>query len=124
VGFVVLDTDVASQLQKERRPADLIARHLTGNRMATTFVTEGELEKWAERRSWGPRRRDEFHTWTRRLYVLPYDQAVARLWGGLAARAEVRGRPRPVKDTWIAACCLVADLPLLTLKRNRLPRLR
>ena len=83
--------------------------------MATTFVTEGELEKWAERRSWGPRRREELHRWTRRLYVLPYDQEVARLWGGLAARAELRGRPRPGNDMWIAACCLAADLPLLTL---------
>ncbi|MDQ6618032.1 MAG: type II toxin-antitoxin system VapC family toxin [Actinomycetota bacterium] len=97
-GFVVLDTDAASQLQKERLPKDLIARHLTGNRIATTFVTEGELEKWAERRPWGPRRRDELHTGTRRLYVLPYDQRVARLWGGLPARSEPRGRPWPVND--------------------------
>lgn len=85
MGFVVLDTDAASQLQKERLPKDLIARHLTSNQLATTFVTEGELEEWAERRSWGPQRRDELHTWTRRLYVLPYDQRVACLWGGLAA---------------------------------------
>jgi hypothetical protein len=26
-----------------------------------------------------------------------------------------RGRPRPQNDTWIAACCLVYDLPLATL---------
>jgi toxin FitB len=25
------------------------------------------------------------------------------------------GAPRPVNDTWIAACCLVRDLPLVTL---------
>jgi toxin FitB len=117
VGFVVLDTHAASQLQKERLPKDLIARHLTGNRLATTFVTQGELEKWAERRSWGARRRDELHAWIRRLDVLPYDQEVARRWGGLAARAELRGRPRPVNDMWIAACCLVAGLPLLTLNK-------
>lgn len=116
--LVVLDTDAASQLQKDRLPADLIARHLTGNRMATTFVTEGELEKWAERRSWGARRRVELHAWMSKLYVLPYDQEVSRVWGGLAARAEQRGRPRPVNDTWIAACCLAAGLPLLTLNRS------
>jgi predicted nucleic acid-binding protein len=28
--------------------------------------------------------------------------------------SERRGRARPVDDTWIAACCLVAGLPLAT----------
>lgn len=31
------------------------------------------------------------------------------------AYAEKRGRPRPVNDSWIAACCLVHNLPLATL---------
>lgn len=31
------------------------------------------------------------------------------------AYAEKRGRPRPVNDSWIAACCLVQDVPLATL---------
>lgn len=30
-------------------------------------------------------------------------------------RAQQRGRPRPQNDTWIAACCLVDNLPLATL---------
>jgi predicted nucleic acid-binding protein len=34
--------------------------------------------------------------------------------GQLQARAQRRGRPRPVNDTWIAACCLVHGLPLAT----------
>lgn len=36
-------------------------------------------------------------------------------WGELQARAERRGRARPVNDTWIAACCLVRGHPLATL---------
>lgn len=39
----------------------------------------------------------------------------ARKLASLQAHAERRGRPRPVNDTWIAACCLVRDLPLATL---------
>ena len=31
------------------------------------------------------------------------------------AYAEKRGRPRPVNDSWIAACCLTYDLPLATM---------
>jgi hypothetical protein len=45
---------------------------------------------------------------------LPFDDAVATKWGELQARAQRRGRPRPVNDTWIAACCLVEGLPLAT----------
>jgi predicted nucleic acid-binding protein len=50
-----------------------------------------------------------------RLRVLQYDEAVAGKWGQLQARAQRRGRPRPHNDTWIAACCLVDELPLATL---------
>jgi predicted nucleic acid-binding protein len=46
--------------------------------------------------------------------LLPSDEAVARAWGQLQARAQRRGRPRPVNDDWIAACCLVYELPLAT----------
>jgi predicted nucleic acid-binding protein len=33
----------------------------------------------------------------------------------LSAAATLRGRPRPVNDMWVAACCLTYDLPLATL---------
>jgi hypothetical protein len=41
------------------------------------------------------------------LAVLPYDQRVATRWGEIQAYAQLRGRPRPANDSWIAACCLV-----------------
>lgn len=47
--------------------------------------------------------------------VLSYDESVATTWGTIQARAQLRGRPRPANDAWIAACCLVDDLPLATL---------
>src|ERR1044072_2187393 len=37
------------------------------------------------------------------------------MWGRLSAAGVQRGRPRPVNDMWIAACCLTYDLPLATL---------
>jgi predicted nucleic acid-binding protein len=42
---------------------------------------------------------------------------VGKVWGTITAGAQRRGRPRPLTDTWIAACCIHAGLPLLT--RNR-----
>lgn len=40
---------------------------------------------------------------------------VARAWGEISGHAQKRVRPRPVNDTWIAACCLTFALPLATL---------
>ena len=53
--------------------------------------------------------------WLASTIVLPYDERVAWKWGQLSVLSEQRGRARPVNDTWIAACCLVANLPLATL---------
>lgn len=49
------------------------------------------------------------------LVELLYDRRVAARWGEIQAYAQLRGRPRPTNDSWIAACCLVRDLPLATL---------
>jgi predicted nucleic acid-binding protein len=113
---VVLDTDAASRLQKGQL-SRAVAGTLVGATIALTFVTVGELLKWAEVRSWGTPRRAELDRWLDSLPVLPVDQAACRQWGVLAAAAEQRGRPRPVNDMWVAACCLAADLPLVTYNR-------
>jgi predicted nucleic acid-binding protein len=78
-------------------------------------VTFGELAKWAEIRNWGLRRREELTSWLSRIAVLPGDEAVAATWGWLSAAAIQRGRPRPVNDMWVAACCLTHGIPLATL---------
>lgn len=114
---VVLDTDVASVLQKQRAPA-WVTRHIVGNRVWLTFVSVGELWKWAEVRSWGESTRSHLDAWIGRRPIIPYDADVAREWARLAASAQRRGRPRPQNDTWIAACCIRHNLPLLTLNRK------
>jgi hypothetical protein len=82
------------------------------------FVTLGELTKWTLVRSWGPRRLAALERFLERVVVLPYNRRVARRWGELQAQAQLRGRPRPVNDTWIAACCLVHAVPLATLNHK------
>lgn len=114
---VVLDTDVASVLQKQRAPA-WMTRHIVGHRVWLTFVSVGELWKWAEVRSWGESTRSRLDAWIGRRPIIPYDVDVAREWARLAASAQRRGRPRPQNDTWIAACCIRHNLPLLTLNRK------
>jgi predicted nucleic acid-binding protein len=113
VSLVVLDTDVSSQSLRGRLPGPLKSR-LAGETLAITFVTLGELVKWTRLRSWGPQRLAGLDRWMQHAAVLPYDPDVAIAWGDLQARAQLRGRPRPVNDTWIAACCLVHQIPLAT----------
>jgi len=111
---VVLDTDVSSGLIKQKLPSELV-RALVGHELAVTFVTVGELTKWVYLRELGQRRRTEIEAWIARRPRIPAAADVARKWGEIVAYAEKRGRPQPVNDSWIAACCLAYDLPLATL---------
>ena len=113
MSVVVLDTDVASALFRRRLPEPL-GRQLAGQVAAVTFVTVGELTKWTVIRHWGPTSVARLRSLLDGLLVLPYDTQVAARWGELQAYAQLRGRPRPVNDTWVAACCLVRELPLAT----------
>jgi predicted nucleic acid-binding protein len=111
---IVLDTDVASLIFKGNAPASLMPK-LAGLRPCITFVTMAEMTKWAELRSWGVQRRERLARWLDHLVVLPGTEDVGRTWGRISALADRRGRPRPINDTWIAACCLVYEAPLATL---------
>jgi predicted nucleic acid-binding protein len=62
VARVVLDTDIASLSYKGRLPA-LIAKRLVGHEICVSFVTVGELARWAEKRHWGERARRELVRW-------------------------------------------------------------
>jgi predicted nucleic acid-binding protein len=110
----VIDTDVASLRQKHQAPP-WVLRHLAGARIWLTFVTVGELAKWAVVRKWGQDRRGRLEAWIAGRPVLPYDTQIARVWGELPGAAQLQGRPRPQNDTWIAACCLRYQVPLVTL---------
>jgi predicted nucleic acid-binding protein len=114
---VILDTDVASLLHRRKLTGPLATR-LIGREPLMTFITFGELAKWADIRCWGARRRGELAGWLSGIPVLPGDEAVAAIWGNLSAAASRRGRPRPVNDMWIAACCLAYEAPLATLNHK------
>ena len=111
---VAIDTDVASRLQKGTEPT-WVRDHIIGARAWLTFVTVGELSKWAQVRAWGEVRRARLDGWVAARPVIPYDREIARVWGRLAGNAQLRGRTRPQNDTWVAACCIRVGVPLVTL---------
>jgi predicted nucleic acid-binding protein len=85
-----------------------------GAQPLVTFVTVGELMQWTKLRHWGPRNVAMLDAWLSDKPVIPGGKGVAAIWGDLSAAATQRGRPRPVNDTWVAACCLAYRLPLAT----------
>ena len=111
---VVVDTDVASAILKARLPEHL-DRLTAGRRLAITFVTVGELTQWTHLRRWGPARRAGLSAFFRSVLILNATVDAAIIWGDIQAAARLRGRPRPVNDSWVAACCLARELPLATL---------
>jgi predicted nucleic acid-binding protein len=110
---LVLDTDIASLSFKDQLSAAMQAR-LDASLVCVTFVTLGELTRWARLHSWSARPRARLQMWLHRAVRLGYDDEIARVWGELSAAATQRGRTSPPNDTWIAACCLVEGLPLAT----------
>ena len=111
---IVLDTDVSSQILRRTLPTPLAGR-LSGMDLCVSFVTVGELWKWAELRAWGPRSRAELADFLINVVILPSGEGVARRWGFMTAAAQRRGRTPPANDSWIAASCLAHGLPLATL---------
>jgi predicted nucleic acid-binding protein len=117
MALIVLDTDVVSHHRAGRLPAGF-TRHVAVNDLSIAFATAGELWKWALARQWGEARRGGLDLWLDEMTVLPAGLATATVWATITTRAQRRGRPRPVNDTWIAACCIEGGLPLLTLNRR------
>lgn len=111
---MVIDTDVASRLFRHKGTGPL-ARRLSGGTLYVTFVTVGELWKWAHLRGWGLRSKVQLIDFLETMTVVPCGEAVARRWGAAAAAAAQRGRTPSVNDSWIAACCLARELRLATL---------
>jgi predicted nucleic acid-binding protein len=109
-----MDTDACSLMFKKRLPPGLETKILS-KIPAMTFVTCGEMTEWSTSHRWGDFRRRELLLWMKGFAVLPGSRSTAEIFGVLRAAAKARGRPRPINDTWIAACCLSRHVPLATL---------
>lgn len=114
---VVLDTDVVSAILKQQ-PLSQLDAVLEGAVPAVAFITAGELHRWTHVRNWGAPRRQQLEDWLASVLVLESTPAIWRMWGRITAEARLRGRPRPVADSWIAACCLAWEVPLVTLNEG------
>ena len=114
VALVVVDTDVASSFIRAKPTREVLAA-LAPHIMCVTFVTIAELTEWGINRSWGHRVRLDVDGWLARVPKVWCEEDISRTWGILSSEARCAGRPRPINDMWIAACCIAQGVPLATL---------
>jgi predicted nucleic acid-binding protein len=57
---------------------------------------------------------NEMRTYASNFELLHCDNEVVKTWGRLSGLAMKGGAQVPNNDCWIAACCVVHSLPLLT----------
>jgi toxin FitB len=106
VARIVLDTDVVSLDRAGRLPAALF-HQVVANDVCITFASAGELLwSWALARRWGGARRGGLNLRLDKATILPAGLATAKIWAAITTGGQRRGRPRPLNDTWIAACCI------------------
>lgn len=123
MSYLVLDTDVASGILRHRLPSTLRGQ-LVGPTLAITFVTLGELTKWALVRHWGPSKRSTFDEFLAGLVVLPYSARVAPA-PGRAASARAASRPTATGERHVDRGVLSgARAPIGDAQRQGLRRLR
>ena len=106
---VIIDTDVSLSI-KNRLPPNLL-RELVGAQVGITFVTLGELVRWAHHAPLGCGTRAPTRSLAGIPPMLPYTDDIARAWGDISrAHRAGEGWPRPQNDTCIAACGLAGAL--------------
>jgi len=108
---LLLDTDVVSYLLKNDSRAEPYTQDLRGRLLAISFVTIGELYRWAFSHHWGPRRIQELDARLRNMVTLPYHDDVAIQWARITSNP---GRVLPQNDAWIAACAITFRCTLVT----------
>jgi toxin FitB len=119
---LLLDTNVISELVREN-PDPGVVRWVTRQDPALIHLSSislGEMAYGIARLPAGSRR-SRLETWldvdVRQQFagrLLDFGERQALAWGGLRARCERQGSPRPALDLQIAATAAAADLALCT----------
>lgn len=117
---VLLDTDVFSYLLKDDARADPYRPHVRDQTVAVSFITVGELLAGAEKKGWGPAKREQLETKLRAVVIVPFDLEICRVYGRPSCLKTEAGADRIIaaNDRWIAACAIRYDLRLISNNRR------
>lgn len=113
-GPLAVDTDVFSFIHLKTGRHQEFASLVAGHPLAMPFAVVGELTVLGIRSRWGPARRATLAAHIATCVVIPTDARIVDRWAELRARFMSRLKGEGINDLWIAACCLVHDLSLVT----------
>jgi predicted nucleic acid-binding protein len=113
-GPLAVDTDVFSMVHNRRGRHAEFAPLIEGHPLALPFAVVGELKVGAIRGGLQSTRLHALTAAIRTCVVIPTDARVVDKWAELHARFLNRLKGEGINDLWIASCCLVQGLPLVT----------
>lgn len=122
MNYLVFDTNVISYLFKGDTRGDLCQPYLNGPLGILSFMTIAELERWANIRNWGPRKRTELEAFLQPFTVIESDRALCHQWAAIQDQVERSGSHIDCADAWIAATALLYRVPLVSHNRNHFSR--
>ena len=111
---IIVDTDVLSFLFKNHPIGQLYDADVSGHAAGVSFMTVGEVERWALQYRWSPQRVQWLRLFIERFTVVPSSPDLCRKWAGVMVAAQAAGRRIETADAWIAATALLYDVPLVT----------
>jgi predicted nucleic acid-binding protein len=113
-GPLAIDTDAFSYIHIGRGPHEAFAQIVRGHPLAMPFPVVGELKVMALHGKMSTRRKQALEQAISACVVIPSDARVVDQWAALRAKLITRLKGEGINDLWIAACCLVHDLPIVT----------
>lgn len=111
---LVADTDVISYIFKQDTRSPIYRPFFATHDVAISFMTVAELELWAARHDWGPRRTELLRHRLDELIVVHSSIALARRWTQVIESSRNAGVTISFSDAWIAATAIELECPLLT----------
>jgi predicted nucleic acid-binding protein len=83
---LLLDTDVVSYLFRGDTRSERYRRRLSGCRLALSFMSIAELDRWVRERSWGRTRRESLQHYLRSFTVYLVDRRLCSVWAAASIR--------------------------------------
>jgi tRNA(fMet)-specific endonuclease VapC len=109
---IALDTNIL--VQYLRNDSGIIRRLEDVSGISIPFFVIGEMMVGFYYTAPPEAARKDFESFLSDVKILECNRSVADKYGEIFAALRRNGTMIPVNDIWIAACCIVADLPLAT----------
>jgi toxin FitB len=113
-GPLAIDTDAFSFVHKGVGRHEEFGALIAGHPLAMPFPVVGELKVGAIRARLGAPKVEHLERAIGACVVIPSDARVVNRWAELRAPLINQLKGEGINDFWIAACCLVHDLPIVT----------